>query len=266
VHINADVVADTLADTWQLLTSASPDAWMARDGGAMALVSQVALPTLNGVWVVRSDADPAAVARLLGRVAVTGLPYCLQARPAAGPALAPLAAGRSMSAEEQIPLMVHEDPGGISGLRWPAGLTIRQLNPAEGQVHADVAAAGFEAPQQLFRELMTADVLDLPGLRCYVGEVGGQAVTTGVGITLGGGVGVFNIATPPPYRRRGYGAAITARAVADGLATGARWSWLQSSPLGYATYGRLGYRTIETWPCWVSAGSAHSSPPGSTSR
>ena len=117
------------------------------------------------------------------------------------------------------------------------------------------AASGFEAPEQLFRQLATADVLGVPGVRCYVGEVGGHAVTTGIGVTQGDWVGVFNIATPQLHRRRGYGAAITARAVADGLAAGARWSWLQSSPLGFATYGRLGFRTIETWPCWVSTGS-----------
>jgi hypothetical protein len=50
----------------------------------------------------------------------------------------------------------------------------------------------------------------------------------------------------------GYGAAVTVRAVADGLAAGAKWSWLQSSALGYATYARLGFETVETWPCWVA--------------
>jgi len=257
VSVSGDVVAGALSETWQLLAGALPGAWVARDGGAIAWVSGVGLPTLNGVWTERADADLAAVAGLLDRVAATGLPYCLQVRPAVGSALARLAAGRSMAQEEQVPLMVREDPGGISGLRWPDGLAIRQLSPAEAQVHAGVAAAGFEAPEQLFRQLMTTGVLGLAGLRCYVGEVGGQAVTTGMGITLDDCVGVFSIATPPPHRRRGYGAAITARAVADGLAAGARWSWLQSSPLGYATYCRLGFRTIETWPCWVSAGPVH---------
>ena len=122
-------------------------------------------------------------------------------------------------------------------------------------MHADVAAAGFEAPEQLFRQLITADVLGLQGVRCYVGEVGGQAVTTGMGVTLGASVGVFSIATPPAYRGHGYGAAITGRAVADGLAAGAKWSWLQSTPIGYPTYYRLGFRTVETWPCWISGGS-----------
>jgi len=40
--------------------------------------------------------------------------------------------------------------------------------------------------------------------------------------TLAAFVGISNIATPPADRRRGYGAAVTARAVTDGLAAGAR--------------------------------------------
>jgi predicted GNAT family acetyltransferase len=77
-------------------------------------------------------------------------------------------------------------------------------------------------------------------------------VTTGMGLTIGSYVGVFNIATPPARRRRGYGAAVTVRAVADGVAAGARWAWLQSSGAGYPVYDRLGFRTTEDWNCWLS--------------
>ena len=62
---------------------------------------------------------------------------------------------------------------------------------------------------------------------------------------------LFNIATVPADRGRGYGAAVTARAVSDGLAAGASWSWLQSSPSGYRVYERLGYQAIESWQVWV---------------
>ena len=217
------------------------------------MVSGVGIPTLNGVWVERNDADPDAIAGLLDQVAAAGLPHCLQLRPGADPVLAQLAAGLSMSLHDTIPLMVMEQPSNLSGPRTPAELTIRQLSTDEAWLHAEVAAAGFEAPEEMFQQLMTADVLGLSGLRCYVGEADGQAVTTGVGLTLGGSVGVFNIATPPVHRRQGFGTALTERAITDGLAAGAEWAWLQSSPAGYASYGRLGFRTVETWPCWVSA-------------
>jgi hypothetical protein len=253
VAVDADVVAGALTATWQHLTSAVPGAWVLRDGGAIAWVSGVGLPTLNGVWAEHADPDPDAVAGLLDRVSAAGVPYCLQLRPGASPALAEVAAARAMSLEEEIPLMVLPDPAAVTRARAPAGLELRELRPEQVRLHASVAAAGFEAPEELFMQLMTPDLLRLPGVRCYLGERDGQAVTTGIGLTLGDFVGVFSVATPPGHRRRGYGAAVTVRAVADGLAAGAKWSWLQSSPSGYATYARLGFQSVETWPCWVAA-------------
>jgi GNAT superfamily N-acetyltransferase len=252
VAVDADVVAAALGETWQRLARALPGAWTLRDGGAIAWVSGVALPTLNGVWAERADPDPGAVAGLLDRVKATGLPYCLQLRPGASPALAELAAARAMSLETQIPLMFMEDPFAVTFPPPPAGLDLRELGLEQVRLHASVAAAGFEVPEELFVQLITRDMLRLPGVRCYLGESDGQAVTTGMGVTLSDFVGVFNIATRPAHQRQGYGAAVTARVVADGLAAGAKWSWLQSSPPGYTTYARLGFQTVEMWPCWVA--------------
>ena len=100
-----------------------------------------------------------------------------------------------------------------------------------------------------------------PGLRCYVGESDGEVVTTGLGATRGSSVGIFNIATPPEHRGRGFGAAITARAVSDGFADGARWSYLQSSLAGYDIYTRLGFATVERWDCWVTETGGHHADP-----
>jgi N-acetylglutamate synthase len=102
-----------------------------------------------------------------------------------------------------------------------------------------------------FRKLMTTAVLEAPGARCYVGEVDREPVTTGFAVTFADFVGIFNIATPPVHRRHGYGAAVTSRAVRDGLSNGASWAWLQSSPAGYPIYERLGFQTVESWRCWV---------------
>jgi hypothetical protein len=34
---------------------------------------------------------------------------------------------------------------------------------------------------------------------------------------------------------------------------GVSWAWLQSSEAGYSVYERLGFTTIERWPCWFSS-------------
>jgi len=159
---------------------------------------------------------------------------------------------RGMIRQEDDPLMVLENPAMLGPAQHVAGLAIRQLNPGEAQRHVTVAAAGFATGEEPFQQLVTPGVLGLPGVRCYLGEVGVHPVTTAIGVTLGAYVGIFNVATPPAQRRRGYGAAVTARAVTDGLAAGAAWSWLQSSPPGRRVYERLGFQTIEAWHTWLS--------------
>jgi hypothetical protein len=254
VAIDADMAASALAEAWLHLLPALPDSWGIRDGGAVAVVTGVPAPDLNGVWPERADPDPDTTATLLDQVAATGLPHCLQLRPGSSPVLAGLAAMRGMSRDQaDIPLMVMENPAPLDRVQHVDELGIRQLRPDEAPLHVAVAAAGFEAPQEPFRQLITPSVLRLPGVRCYLGEVGGRPVTTGIAVLLGASVGVFNIATPPADRRRGYGAAVTARAVTDGLAAGARWSWLQSSPAGHLIYERLGFQTVESWGAWLSA-------------
>jgi len=205
------------------------------------------------VWVEDAEPDVATVAAMLAEVAQSGAPYCLQFRPGAASSLETLAPEWGLSPEREIPLMVRElgepasapEPGA-------SGLLIRELAPEDAALHAGVAAAGFEAPEAHFRELVPPGVLGAPGVRCYVGEVDGEAVCTGIGVTVGGEVGIFNIATPAAHRRRGYGAAVSARAIDDGLAHGAGWAWLQSSPDGYGVYEQLGFRTVERWQCWIA--------------
>jgi N-acetylglutamate synthase len=132
-------------------------------------------------------------------------------------------------------------------------LAIEVLDPQEAAIHARVAAVAFEVPVDEFLRLMTPAVLGRSGIRTYVGKIDGEPVATGVGVCCENHVGIFNVATLPGHRRQGYGAAITGRAVRDGVATGAQWAWLQSSPAGYQIYGTLGFKTLESWECWIAA-------------
>src|SRR5487761_2339099 len=255
--VEPDSAASALVEAWQQLVRSVPAGWAVVEPFGIVAVTGVAVPTLNGVWVTSPDVDEPALSSLLDRVAATGLPYCLQARPSASRKLAGFAADRGMTISEDLPLMVMEEISGPSPEREVAELVIRELATSEAELHARTAAAGFEAPPEPFVQLLTPSTLAHPGVRSYVGEVDGEPVTTGLGFTFGTCVGIFNIATLPASRRRGYGAAITARAVSDGLGSGAAWAWLQASPAGYSVYETLGFRPVEVWSCWISAGGAH---------
>ena len=251
--VDADVVASAFADTWEHVFPAVPGGWARREGGIVAGVTGVALPMLNGVWSERVDPDPGMVSELLDDVASAGLPYCLQLRPGASAGLRDLAAGRGMVPAESVPLMVLEGTDAFARFIEVEGLVVRELSPDEADAHAAMVATGFGLPVEQFRQFITRPVLALPGVRCYLGEVEGEPVSTGMGVRVGPFVGVFDIATLPPHRGLGYGAAVTARAVADGLAAGAQWCWLQSSAMGHGVYRRLGFQDVERWDFWVMA-------------
>lgn len=242
----------SLTAVFQEMTPLIPGARLFREDGAIAAVTGIPAPTLNGVWLQRANPSPAAITALLDKVAAAEVPHTLHLWSESDDRLSELAAKRGMIWEERVPAMVLDGMAAATPPS-PPGLAIRQLSPDEGSVHARVAAAGFGIPGDYFQLLFNRAVLELGAVRCYVGELDGQPVTTGVGYTLGGSTGIFDIATLPEFRGRGFGRAITARAVADGLDAGASWCWLQSSGMGYHVYRNLGFREIDSWSYWISA-------------
>lgn len=83
------------------------------------------------------------------------------------------------------------------------------------------------------------------GFAAYVGYVNREPVSTTAIVTGGGVLGVYNVATIPGFRARGYGEALMRMALLD-----ARQRQpvdqviLQSTPAGYRLYERMGFRTV----------------------
>jgi N-acetylglutamate synthase len=248
----ADQTATALIHTWKALMDVHPDAWMEISDGIAACVTYIQSAGLNGVWSSTRDPDPSELRRLLGEVRGRGVPHLLELRPGANDAALAVAADSDLVPADEVPLMRLDDPSRLAEAAEAApGLIIRELEPNEAELHARVAAAGFGENPDHFIRLLPPVVMELEGLRMYAGEVDGEVVTTAIGVSREDYVAVFNVATPSGHRRRGYGAAITARVIQDGFANGARWAWLQSSPSGYRVYEALGFRTLERWLSWV---------------
>jgi N-acetylglutamate synthase len=249
VKISADLFANAMADFFQELFLPIPGARAFSRDGVFAAYSGIPWPTLNPVWLQRPDPAIADVVSLLDEVAVHAAPFALGLRPGSDNALAELAASRGMTAIGEVPLMAVDK---ATEIRSPDELSIRLLAPGEAAVHARLCATGFGLPDDIARRSVTGDTLNSRAVRCYVGEIAGQPVATGLTITTGAFTGIIDIVTDPRYRGRGYGTAITARAVADGLAAGASRCWLQSTSQGYPIYQSCGFQLIESWPVWVS--------------
>jgi predicted GNAT family acetyltransferase len=249
----AGIVSASMAEMVQQMISTVPGARFLRRGGACATVTGIPTPSVNGVWAERPDPDLFSFAALLDEVAAAGVPYSLRLRPRSEEALGQLACARGMTLATEITLMALGSRDEVPAIPEPAGLTIRRLAPDESPVAATVGAAGFGVAEETFRRIVSPDLLRLNSVRCYVGEVDKRAVTTATSVTLGGFTGIFCVATLPGWRGRGFGTAITARAVADGLVAGSRWCCLEATPAGLSAYRAVGFRAIEPRQVWVSA-------------
>ena len=113
--------------------------------------------------------------------------------------------------------------------------------------HRQVVNAGFGSDPAVALGTACPDLLERLECVVYVGYAGGAAVVSGLGWRTGRTIGVYSIATIKSARRRGCGAAMTARVVADGMAAGCDLAALQASEMGRPIYERLGFRTVVSY-------------------
>jgi GNAT superfamily N-acetyltransferase len=131
-------------------------------------------------------------------------------------------------------------------------LEIRRVADAAGiDAHRQAVTAGFGSDPAVALGTACPDLLDRPECVVYVGYADGDVVSSGLGWRTGRTVGIYSIATIKSARRRGYGAAMTARAVADGVVAGCDVAALQASEMGRPIYERLGFRTVVRYVAYV---------------
>lgn len=118
----------------------------------------------------------------------------------------------------------------------------------EVQDYRRVLASGFgEGPKEAD---WVASIYAKTGLgtdgpwRHFVGRVRSEPVATASLLLTGAAGGIYFVCTTPEFRRRGYGAAVTHRAMVEAAASGAEFAVLGSSPMGQKVYARLGFRTV----------------------
>ena len=109
-----------------------------------------------------------------------------------------------------------------------------------------VGSLCFHVPQAWFSEVFNQAVLSPDhGFRCYVGYDKGAPVATSASVESNGVLGIYNVATAPSYRGKGFGEAMTRHAVcAPPPALRGRPIVLQSTTQGLRIYERLGFRSV----------------------
>jgi ribosomal protein S18 acetylase RimI-like enzyme len=165
-----------------------------------------------------------------------------------------------MSDSPWMPGMALHPPHGRPAPIEPGHEIRRVVDEVGIEDHIRTASAGFDLPEAILRSAVTPAWIASPGAALYVGYSDGQPVSTGFGLQTGRTIGVYTIATLPSFRRRGYGAAMTERVMADGFAAGCDVAILQASAMGQPVYERLGYRTVVEYMGYVEPASPDTGP------
>jgi GNAT superfamily N-acetyltransferase len=238
------------------VVSCTPRASVIRAGGVVTILTGLPFDWFNQVMVEREDATTDDLLAGVARARDQGHPFVVRLRSGID--------DRFVSALAQAGL----DPGGDEAstpgmVAFPIDhdaiarhrardLEIRRVSDIAGvDAHRQVVTAGFGSDPAVALGTACPGLLDRPECAVYVGYADGSPVASGLGWRRGRTIGVYSIATVQSARRRGYGAAMTARVMADGVVAGCDVAALQASEMGRPIYERLGFRTVVRYAAYV---------------
>ncbi len=146
---------------------------------------------------------------------------------------------------------VAEMPGMVAdGLREPKKILrsplkiMRAADPRTMEDFRTVGSLCFHVPPSWFREVFD-DSMPSREFVCWVGYRDGLPVATSATVVSGGVIGLYNVATIPDERGKGYAEAVTRHAVAQASQqSGVARVILQSTAQGERLYKRLGFREV----------------------
>lgn len=131
----------------------------------------------------------------------------------------------------------------------PPGFEIRPVESGSGMsVFGGVLSGLFGEPGEgnavasYYEILARRNPSEFPEMRCFVGYADGIAVATGTLFQAGEIAGIYDIATAPGHRLKGFGSAMFARLLAEARLAGSRRVVLQASADGIGIYLRAGFK------------------------
>jgi len=130
----------------------------------------------------------------------------------------------------------------------PANFRIERVQD-ERQLQAWLvaSAAGFETTvpraQPYYDAYACLGLAADAAFQHLIGYLDETPVTSSTLLLAEGIAGIFDVSTPPDFRRRGFGRAITLAAMREARARGYRYACLQASEEGFSVYQKLGFVT-----------------------
>lgn len=216
--------------------------------GLRLLSSGIPAGMFNPAFVIGPlDDHAAAISTVRSFAESRSVPFALYFRDETAPGLADACVAAGLVEHWQPPLMVL-DPIPESDPAPPDGLAIETVTEANYDDYLDALCAGFGIPAEVVAPILHGEMLAIDGFTGFLGHaVDGTPVAASAVFVSGTTAGIYNVATAPEHRGRGYGAALTAAAARAGAAAGCTRSILQASEAGEPVYRRMGYATPDRY-------------------
>lgn len=111
------------------------------------------------------------------------------------------------------------------------------------RAYADISSSAYGFPLEDGRDGLAGSSLWKSGVFAYLGLRDGVPVTCAASVEADGRLFVVLVATDPAWERRGYGEAVTRKALYEGArATGLTRATLHATAAGAPVYPRIGFR------------------------
>lgn len=154
-----------------------------------------------------------------------------------------------------VPWMLA-DLAALPELAWPEELRVEQVHDLVMlEVWKQVSAQGFEIDPQGVQIYYDAYARQIKAgsseVQQHIGFWRDQPVTSSTLLLADGIAGIYDVSTPPQFRRRGFAAAITQAIVREARDRGYQHACLMSSEMGAGVYSRVGFSTRVQFPEYV---------------
>ncbi|MGH7246463.1 MAG: GNAT family N-acetyltransferase [Pseudomonadota bacterium] len=161
-------------------------------------------------------------------------------------------AARRLRAFTEPPGMLAESLA--SPTRQLPDIECRRVTDAVARLSfAHITCVAFEIPYMVARDVYEGERAWNGDYTGWIAYANGVPVATAATVIAAGAVGVYSVATLPPWRHHGYSEALLRRVLGDiRERTGIERSVLESSKAGLRLYQKMGYRTVTTFTVYLS--------------
>ncbi len=229
--------------TFRLLACHASQGHVAEHGPILTAFAGVPLAFFNQLFL--ATGQPRELDAALVAARQRDLPFMATAREELAAQLEPQLTGRGLqSAASTTPGMILIGPTRAETQPGSPVRIDRANKPEAFDAIAAITAAAFGLPRDVAAAITPSTMAKDAHLHWFLATADATPVACGLLAVTNDDAGLYNVAVTPSARGQGYGAAISCHLLEVGARLGCRRAVLQSSPMAFRLYQRLGFEHV----------------------